>query len=204
MTALNQKQLDKISKFLSFILRHKPEAIGLKLDKEGWAGIDWMIKLAETSADGLAFDQAALMQVVETNAKKRFEISADGMKIRAVQGHSTDDVARVFEEKQPPKILFHGTARKTLDAILDSGLLPMGRQLVHLSEDYDTAVQVGQRHGKPIVLAVHARVMHRLGKKFFQAENGVWLTESVAVDYIDVILRRPNAEQESKDSNQAE
>lgn len=200
---MNQKEIDKISKFLSFVLRHKPEAIGLKLDKEGWAGIDLLIKLAATSPQGLAFDRAALDVVVETNAKKRFEISEDRMKIRAVQGHSTEEVERSYEEKLPPVILYHGTARKTLDAILDSGLLPMTRHHVHLSDNYTTALQVGQRHGKAIVLKIHARVMHRGGAKFYQAENGVWLTGPVAIEYIDVILRDPYAEQRNEDTDRA-
>lgn len=194
-----QKQLDKISKFLSFVLRHKPEAIGLMLDKEGWAGIDLLIKLAATNPQGMEFDRATLVEVVVTNGKKRFEISSDNKRIRAVQGHSTEEVDRTFVEKEPPGILYHGTARSTLDPILDSGLLPMSRQYVHLSEDYETAVQVGQRHGKPVVLEIYARVMHKAGVKFYQAENGVWLTGPISLDYISVVLKKPgsgNAQQE--------
>jgi putative RNA 2'-phosphotransferase len=186
-----QKQLDKISKFLSFVLRHKPESIGIILDREGWTGIDLLIKHATMAPDGMTFDRPTLLEVVVTNGKQRFEISSDGSRIRAVQGHSTTEVDRSFVEKVPPAVLYHGTARKTIDPILDDGLLPMSRQYVHLSEDYETALEVGQRHGKAVVLEIYAGAMHKAGIKFYQAENGVWLTEKVGLDHISVILKRP-------------
>lgn len=171
---MNSKPLTETSKFLSFVLRHEPQAIGLVLDSEGWANVATLI--AAAARHGRALDQALIEQVVATSEKKRFALSADGACIRAVQGHSTSSVAISFEEKGPPAVLYHGTAQRFLESIRREGLKPGARQYVHLSEDVNTATAVGQRYGKPVVLTVDAKAMHAKGFKFYQAENGVWLT----------------------------
>jgi putative RNA 2'-phosphotransferase len=176
------KQYTEISKFLSFVLRHKPEAIGLTLDAEGWAEVDALIACATQS--GQALTRSLLQKIVETSDKKRFTISENGLRIRAAQGHSTQNVAIVHIEKKPPEFLYHGTATRFLDSIREQGLLPGSRHHVHLSEDEQTAIAVGQRYGKPIVLKVKALLMTEQGFKFYQAENGVWLTENVPAAYL--------------------
>ena len=175
------KHHTEISKFLSFVLRHKPEAIGLTLDAEGWAEIDLLIACANQS--GQALTRPLLQEVVETSDKKRFTVSEDGLRIRAAQGHSAQSVAIAHVEKQPPEFLYHGTAMRFLDSIREKGLLPLSRHHVHLSEDEQTATAVGQRYGKPIVLKIKALLMAEQGFKFYQADNGVWLTESVPIAY---------------------
>jgi len=171
------KQHTEISKFLSYVLRHKPEAIGLTLDAEGWADIDVLITCANQSGQALA--RSLLQEVVETSDKKRFTVSEDGLRIRAAQGHSTQSVAITHVEKQPPEFLYHGTATRFLDSIREQGLLPGSRHYVHLSEDEQTATAVGQRYGKPVVLKVKAMLMAEQGFKFYQTENGVWLVNNV-------------------------
>jgi putative RNA 2'-phosphotransferase len=176
------KQHTEISKFLSFVLRHKPEAIGLALDAEGWADIGLLITCANQS--GQALTRLLLQEVVQSNDKKRFTVSEDGLSIRAAQGHSAQSVAIAHVEKQPPEFLYHGTATRFLDSIREQGLLPGSRHHVHLSEDEQTATAVGQRYGKPVVLRVKALLMFKQGFKFYLADNGVWLTESVPVAYL--------------------
>jgi len=171
-----------ISKFLSFVLRHKPEAIGLALDSEGWADIDMLITCA--ARDGRALDRTVIVHVVETNDKKRFALSPDGQRIRAVQGHSTESVDLTHVEKSPPDVLYHGTAVRFLDSITAKGLLAGSRHHVHLSQDAQTAIKVGQRHGKPVVLLVDAAAMRASGAKFYLSENGVWLTDHVPPEYL--------------------
>lgn len=178
------KQYSDVSKFLSYVLRHQPQAIGLTLDREGWAEIAQLIAGAQTA--GHTLDIGLIREVVASSDKKRFAISQDGLSIRAVQGHSTASVAIAFAEKQPPEILYHGTASRFLDSILREGLKPGERQYVHLSAELATAVAVGQRYGKPVVLKVHALQMHQQGLRFFQAENGVWLVETVPVEYLSM------------------
>lgn len=179
---MSNKKLTEVSKFLSFVLRHQPQEIGLSLDPEGWADIDALILAANKS--GQTFDKATLMQVVETSDKKRFSISEDGLRIRAAQGHSTETVSIDYPEKTPPEFLYHGTATRFLDAILKEGLKPGSRHHVHLSESVDTATAVGQRYGKPVVLKIEALRMHQQGFKFFQADNGVWLSTNIAPAFI--------------------
>lgn len=176
------KQLNDISKFLSFVLRHEPQAIGLSLDSEGWADIDSLIAGANQTGKSLSRD--LIQHVVNTSDKKRFSISEDGQRIRAAQGHSTNSVSISYPEKQPPEILYHGTAIRFLESILKEGLKPGERQYVHLSEDEQTAVTVGKRYGKPVVLKIEALRMHQQGFKFFQAENGVWLVNQIPVDFL--------------------
>ncbi len=177
-----KEELVHVSKYLSYVLRHAPESIGLVLDSEGWASIEELITLA--AQHGRVLNRLAIETVVATNEKKRFALSADGTRIRAVQGHSTPSVAIQFEEKVPPAVLYHGTATRFVPSIQQQGLLPGNRQHVHLSDNAQTAVSVGQRHGKPIVLSIAARNLHANGGKFYLSENNVWLAEHVPAAYI--------------------
>lgn len=172
------------SKFISLILRHQPEIIGLELDSQGWAWIDQLI--AKANQHGKNLNHALISQIVQENDKQRFSLSEDGLKIRANQGHSLN-VDLNLVEKQPPEILYHGTATRFLDSILAIGLKPQTRQHVHLSRDKITAVKVGQRHGKPAVLEIAALQMAHNGYPFYLSENQVWLTAKVPPNYITVL-----------------
>lgn len=172
----------KISKFISKILRHQPHSIGLQLDEQGWASVPELIEKAGRA--GVRFDVETLQTVVTTSDKQRFALSSDGARIRANQGHSIS-VDLGLAPQTPPDILYHGTAEKSLDAILREGLRPMKRQHVHLSADEATAQKVGGRHGKAVVLRVRAGAMAAAGALFYRAENGVWLTEAVAAEYLE-------------------
>lgn len=176
------EKIEKISKFLSFVLRHQPEAIGLTLDTEGWAEVAVLIECA--SRHGTVIDRATLQQVVDSNDKQRFALDAAGERIRANQGHSVK-VDLGLQAIEPPAILFHGTASRFLDGIRQAGLKPGSRQHVHLSATEDTAVNVGGRHGKPVVLPVRAGDLHAQGHPFYRSENGVWLTDAVPLAYIN-------------------
>lgn len=172
----------EISKFLSYVLRHHPEAIGITLDCEGWTDIAALIAAAQKNGEKI--DRDLIEAIVITSDKKRFSISKDGLNIRAVQGHSYKAVNITHIQKIPPEFLYHGTATRFLHSIRNEGLLPGSRQHVHLSEDAQTALTVGRRHGKPVFLKIKALVMYEHGFKFFQAENGVWLTSSVPFSQI--------------------
>ena len=172
-TNMNEKI---ISKYLSYILRHHPQSIKLKLDAQGWADISTLLK---NSSSDLKLNRKQLEYIVNTNDKKRFQISEDGLKIRAVQGHSTSQVDISFKAKVPPAMLYHGTADRFISSILEQGLLPQSRQYVHLSEHYDTAYTVGKRYGKPHIFKVDAQRMYQEGFEFLQAKNGVWLIKHV-------------------------
>ena len=169
------------SKFLSLVLRHQPEIIGLSLDDAGWADIDVLIRLSQAHRP---LTRALIEQVVEENSKQRFAISEDGRRIRANQGHSIE-VELGLQPLAPPTLLYHGTATRFVDAIRREGLVKRSRQHVHLSADADTATAVGARHGKPAVLIVRAGEMAAAGHAFFRSENGVWLTDAVPVGFID-------------------
>lgn len=179
----SQKQLDKISKFLSFVLRHKPDAINLKLDIHGWAEISELIEKASFERP---LTVELIKQVVATNSKQRFSLSEDGQRIRANQGHSIG-VDLDLSPKIPPPVLYHGTATRFLSSILEKGLQSGQRHHVHLSADVETATIVGQRHGKPVVLQVASGEMHLQGFVFFLSENGVWLIDSVPTNYLSVL-----------------
>jgi len=169
------------SKFLSLVLRHKPEEIGLVLDQNGWASIDELIVLA--NARGTNLSRPLIESIVANSDKQRFAISVDGMKIRANQGHSVD-IALGLAPQTPPERLYHGTATRFLESIRESGLHAGSRQHVHLSQDLATAEKVGSRHGKPVVLTVESGQMARDGHQFYLSDNGVWLTEAVPAKYL--------------------
>lgn len=170
-----------LSKFFSFILRHKPETIGLILDQQGWVTVDELI--AKSVAAGMLVSRKDLMHVVNTSEKKRFSLTEDGKRIRAAQGHSVT-VALGLQPQEPPRILYHGTTSRFMESILAEGLKPQLRQQVHLSVDEPTAYQVGLRHGKSIILKVEAIRMHEDNFQFFLADNGVWLTDQVPPEFL--------------------
>jgi putative RNA 2'-phosphotransferase len=174
--------MNETSKFLSYVLRHAPEAVGLSLDSDGWVSIDALI--AGAAKDGRVLDVDLLRAVVDSSDKKRFSISQDGLSIRAAQGHSTPTVKLDHVEKTPPAVLYHGTATRFMESIRAKGLIPGLRHHVHLSESRETAVSVGKRYGEPVVLEVKAQEMHSQGVKFYQADNGVWLTDSVPTEFL--------------------
>ncbi|MNK38418.1 RNA 2'-phosphotransferase [compost metagenome] len=170
------------SKFLSLTLRHAPEKIGLALDPQGWADIGQLLALA--AQHGRRISREQLDEVVARDSKTRYAISADGLRIRANQGHSLSAVDIGLSLSTPPAVLYHGTASRFVDAIRAGGLLPGARNHVHLSSNHETAVAVGARHGKPVVLTVDAAAMQAQGHMFYVSDNGVWLTPAVPVAFI--------------------
>ncbi len=171
----------KLSRFLSMLLRHKPEILGISLSEEGWTDTQMLIE--KMNANGKNIDLEILSIIVDTNDKKRYAFNADKSQIRANQGHSVK-VNLGYQEKTPPKTLYHGTARKNVDSIFKIGIEKRNRHQVHLSSNEETAIKVGQRHGKPVVLIVLAEEMHNDGFKFYESENRVWLTDHVPVKYL--------------------
>jgi len=178
---IDNKKVVSISKFLSLVLRHKPETIGLELDEAGWTNVDALIQ--KLNQNGKTIDFKILEEVVKTNNKKRFAFNEDKTQIRASQGHSIE-IDHGFEAMAPPDVLFHGTAAKNVDSILQSGLDKRNRHHVHLSADLETALMVGKRHGKPVIFEVAALKMHEEGMPFYKSENAVWLTELVPAKYL--------------------
>jgi putative RNA 2'-phosphotransferase len=176
------KHLTRISKFLSFVLRHNPQAIGITLDGEGWVPVNEL--LAAAARDGKSISGEQLEEVVATNDKKRFAFSDDRRLIRANQGHSVE-VDLNLTPVEPRDLLFHGTVDRFLDSIRAKGLIRGNRHHVHLSADRGTAARVSQRRGRPVVLVVDAGQMHRAGHQFYRSENGVWLTEAVPAAYLN-------------------
>ncbi|HEX4965395.1 MAG TPA: RNA 2'-phosphotransferase [Thermoanaerobaculia bacterium] len=171
----------QVSKFLSYVLRHEPAAIGLVLDEAGWASITELIALSR--ATGKPLTRELIEHVVATNDKQRFAISGDGERIRANQGHSVA-IELNLPVSRPPESLYHGTAERFLDSIRAQGLLRRRRQHVHLSRDVPTALRVGQRHGQPVVLEVRAAALFDTGRPFYLSDNGVWLTEAVPPQFL--------------------
>ncbi len=169
----------RVSKYLARHLRHRPERIGLTLDPHGWVPVDALLRAA--AAHGFPLTRAELDHVVAVNDKRRFTV--DGDRIRAAQGH-TVRVDLDLPPAEPPEYLYHGTVAARLAAIRAEGLRPMARHDVHLSPDRETALLVGARRGRPIVLTVRAGALHREGHVFRVSTNGVWLTASVPAGHL--------------------
>lgn len=178
---INDKQLIHISKFLSLVLRHQPETIGIQLDQNGWTDVNQLIEKANDY--GISFDREILEHIIATNSKKRFAFNDTFDKIRASQGHSVD-IELGYTNQKPPEILYHGTSEKSVQSILDTGLEKRSRQHVHLSSNIETALTVGQRHGKPFIFKILAEQMYNDNFQFFISDNNVWLTDHVPTKYL--------------------
>jgi putative RNA 2'-phosphotransferase len=176
-----EKQIKHISKFMSLVLRHQPQEIGLQLNENGWANVQELVE--KMNAHGIQIDETLLNTVVETNDKKCFAFNEDKTMIRASQGHSIE-VELDLQTVIPPELLYHGTVEKFITAIQKEGLKKMNRQHVHLSKDKETAVKVGGRRGKPVILVINAAAMHAAGHAFYLSANEVWLTDEVPAQYI--------------------
>ena len=170
--------IEKISKKLSFLLRHCQEPLLIDLNG-GWATVSAILR-------ELNISRSVLDEIVETDNKGRYSYDHNRTRIRANQGHSIPGVDVDMEQPAPPEFLYHGTATRFLDDIMRDGLKAMTRQWVHISGDFDTAVTVGERHGKPVVLVVRAQDFVADGHKLFRAANGVWQAESVPPKYFDI------------------
>lgn len=182
---MSPEQTTRASKFLSLVLRHQPKTAYLTLDSAGWTDVEDLLRGCAKARHPLTRKQ--LQHIVETNAKKRFEFSADGTRIRASQGHSIQ-VDLAYESQVPPELLYHGTATRFLDSIRAQGLLKKERHHVHLSAETRITMEVGARHGKPALLTIRAAAMSTAGHTFYRSTNGVWLVEHVPVEFIDFPL----------------
>lgn len=178
---MSPEQTTRASKFLSLVLRHQPKTAYLTLDSAGWTGVEELLRGCAKARHPLTRKQ--LKHIVETNAKKRFEFSPDGARIRASQGHSIQ-VDLAYEPQEPPELLYHGTATRFLDSIRAKGLIKMERHHVHLSAETKVTMQVGARHGNPVLLTIRAIAMTAAGHAFYRSTNGVWLVENVPVAFI--------------------
>ncbi len=174
--------LINISKFISLILRHRPEKIGITLDEHGWANVEDLINGVNKE---YPFNFKMLEEIVATDNKQRYSFNEDKTLIRANQGHSIQ-VDVELEEAVPPEYLYHGTGEKYRKSICDVGLISKSRLYVHLSDISDTALSVGKRHGKPVIIRVDAKRMYRDGFKFYLSKNGVWLTKRVPTSYLNI------------------
>jgi putative RNA 2'-phosphotransferase len=181
---MDRKRLVKISKYLSKHLRHAPQRLGLTLAPGGWVEVDDLLDACARNHFPISRDE--LKQVVAASDKQRFAFDETGTRIRANQGHSVE-VDLQLEPAEPPAVLYHGTARVNLDAILSTGLLKMARHHVHLSRNFETAIKVGQRHGEPAVFTVAAVAMRQDGFVFYCSANGVWLVDHVPPKYLQLI-----------------
>ena len=179
---MTDKEIIRTSKFLSLVLRHQPERVGLKLDSAGWTTVTELLEAVNRHGVALTLEQ--LKHIVATSNKKRFAFNDEGTRIRASQGHSID-VDLQYAPQVPPELLYHGTATRFLDSIREKGLLKMERHHVHLSAETVVTVQVGARHGKPALLIIRAGDMHRAGRVFYRSANGVWLVEHVPPQFIE-------------------
>lgn len=181
---MDQARLVKISKYVSKHLRHEPERLGLELAEGGWVSVNAL--LAACAAHRFPISRAELEEVVAQNDKQRFAFDPTGTLIRASQGHSVS-VDLQLEQATPPALLYHGTPQEYVKAIRAGGLEKMARHHVHLSADVETAVRVGVRRGKPVVLVVDAAAMHRDGHPFYCSANGVWLVDCVPTEYLKLL-----------------
>ncbi len=186
---MKDSRLIKISKYLSKYLRHQAESLGLKLEPGGWVAVEEL--LVACQKNNFPIGRHELNDVVANNDKQRFSFDATGEKIRANQGHSVE-VDLQLNPVVPPNVLYHGTGSTSVESIQQHGLSKMSRHHVHLSADIATAKTVGTRHGKPVIFIIDAAKMHTDGYEFYCSDNGVWLVDCVAPEYLEKLAVSSN------------
>ena len=174
-----------VSKCMSLLLRHQPQKAHLDMDENGWVDMNQLVRNMNRYCR-TNVSREDILQIVKTDAKTRYALSVDASKIRANQGHSIH-VNMEFKPVEPPEVLFHGTGRKAVQSILQSGISKMSRQYVHLSADVNTAITVGKRHGSPCIFQIQAKEMYNNGYSFYRSENNVWLTDHVPCQFIQLL-----------------
>lgn len=172
----------KISKIMSYALRHKPEKLGIDVDKGGWTNMDKLVRALQDHFPDITYQ--IVVDVIQSNDKQRFTLSSNRDRVRAAQGHSLD-VDLGYSTTRPPDRLFHGTSSNNYIGIMKHGINKGTRHHVHLSPDFETAKTVGSRKGKPLVLTIATNAMYADGYKFFKSDNGVWLTDFIPTQYIE-------------------
>ena len=175
----------RISKLMSLLLRHQPEKAHLDIDVNGWVNVDQLVRNMNVYC-GTSISREDIYQIVQTDAKQRYALSANAEKIRANQGHSIQ-VDLGLKERDPPSVLFHGTGKKSVQSILEEGLKKMSRQHVHLSQSIEVATSVGKRHGSVCIFKIRSKEMAENGYKFYLSENNVWLTDSVPAEFLELL-----------------
>ena len=184
---LSKYNFKNLSKYISLILRHKPEVIGITLDEHGWANVDELINgIVKTDKNYIGLDLSILEKIVRMDNKQRYSFNDDKTLIRANQGHSIN-VDVELEQKEPPEFLYHGTGKKYVESINKQGLIPKSRLYVHLSKDKETAIDVGKRHGDVVLYLIKSREMHQNQYEFYLSKNGVWLTKEVPIEYMEEV-----------------
>lgn len=178
---MTEQDKKRIGKFLSLVLRHDPARIGIELDENGWTNVQELIEKCKKHRYHFSLED--LIEIVETNDKKRYSFNEKRNKIRANQGHSIG-IDLALSAVEPPEYLYHGTATRFLNSIMEQGIVKNSRQHVHLSKDKETATKVGSRYDKPAILTIMSGKMYQDGILFYQSDNGVWLTDYVDVKYI--------------------
>lgn len=181
---MDKKKEKSKSKFLSLLLRHRPEMLNLQLEEGGWTEVKPLLEKINNYKKRSTFTFEELEYIVSNNDKQRFAFNNDKTKIRANQGHSTN-VQMNYTPKTPPPVLYHGTATKNVDSILKNGIIKGTRQYVHLSSDIETATKVGNRHGTPFIFKIETFKMQQANIEFYQAENGVWLTDYIPSEFLE-------------------
>jgi putative RNA 2'-phosphotransferase len=176
----DKKKRDKLSKFMSYILRHNPAEFGLTHDFEGFVPLVEFISAVQKERQWEDINQEVIEQVVRECEKQRYEIV--GANIRARYGHSKTNVS--YHPSVPPNILYHGTNSKAISDILRTGVQPMNRQYVHLSETTKFASLAGKRRGELVLVVVDAQRAHNAGVKFYPAGGEVWLSEAIPPQFI--------------------
>jgi len=184
----------RLSRFLSLVLRHKPETIGIQLNQAGWTNVTALLKALNNHARPCTLE--LLAKIVAEDEKGRYEYSENKQMIRAAQGHSLK-VNLGYKPEQPPHELYHGTPYRFITSIKQMGLTKQKRHAVHLSPNKETAAIVGARRGSAIILAVNTKQMFQDGYVFYQSSNGVWLTDQVPAKYINFHNSEPAGNQRS-------
>lgn len=191
---VNKDNEQEFSKYLSYLLRHNPADVGLELLEDGWINTHKLIKAindSDTNKYVVALYQ--IIDIVKNDNKQRYSFKSEDNDeyayIRANQGHSIKGLKINFKlVETPPEYLYHGTSDKAAQAILDSGaLVPMSRQMVHLSKDIETATNVGKRHGKVVIFRIDTEKAIEAGKRFYISENGVYLVDNLDSQLLELL-----------------
>jgi putative RNA 2'-phosphotransferase len=167
-----------LAKFISYVLRQRPDEFGLVPDEEGFVSLKELLQAIHEEEGWRYVQRCHIQEILWFQENHGLEI-VEG-RIRAAPGHNFE-MRLTYPESQPPKLLYYGTSRKSYPHVLQQGLRSAGDKGIHLSTTRDMALRIAKRKDpQPVILEIFAEKAWEQGISFRRANELIYLVKSLS------------------------